>query len=97
MPVNQKDDENSVMTVGKSYFIRTVTHYLLGTYLITVDGFAKFSGASWVADTGRFSEMIKTGKVNEVEYCELSSPVSVNLGSVVDIWPWNHSLLTVTK
>lgn len=97
IPANQPESQSDVMTIGKNYFIRTVTHYLLGTYLGSVNGFARMSGASWVADTGRFSEFLSTGKVNEVEYCETETPVSVNLGSVIDIWPWKHSLIAVTK
>lgn len=77
--------------VGKKILIRTVTYFSVGKVEKVEDGFFKLSDASWVADTGRFSNAIKEGKLIEVE------PVGemyVSLGSVVDIFPWTHDLPT---
>lgn len=79
---------------GKSYFIRTVTYHMVGKVVGSEKGFLRLEGASWVADSGRFMQAIKNGILNEVE------PVGeafVNLGSVVDAFPWNHALPTEQK
>lgn len=92
----EENGKLELMAVGNNYFVRTVTLYLLGQYLGTVEGFAVLANASWVADTGRFSEYLKKGTANEIEFGN-SLSVRVNLGSVVDIWPWTHKLPTETK
>lgn len=79
---------------GKKVFIRTVTYHLVGKVEKVVDGFIKLSGASWIADSGRFSQAIKEGTLNEVEPVE---EALVSLGSIVDIFPWNHELPTKQK
>lgn len=79
---------------GKKLFIRTVTYHLVGQVDSVVDGFIKLSTASWIADSGRFSNAIKEGTLSEVE------PVGeayVSLGSIVDIFPWEHDLPTAQK
>lgn len=80
--------------VGKKLLIRTVTYFSVGKVEQVEDGFIKLSTASWVADTGRFANAIKDGKLSEVE------PVGemfVSLGSVVDMFPWEHELPTEQK
>jgi hypothetical protein len=80
--------------IGKKLLIRTVTYFSVGKVEQVEDGFIKLSTASWVADTGRFHQAITNGKLNEVE------PVGemyVSLGSVVDMFPWNHDLPTEQK
>jgi len=75
--------------VGKSWFLRTVTYHLVGKVEKIVGKFLVLKDASWVADSGRFMNAIKEGKLNEVE------PVGqafVNLDAVTDFFPWKHSL-----
>jgi hypothetical protein len=75
--------------IGKSYFIRTVTYHLVGLVTNIVGDFLVLKDAAWVADSGRFMQAIKDGKLSEVE------PVGealVNTGSITDAFPWNHSL-----
>ncbi len=76
---------------GKCYFIRTVTYHLVGRVKTVKDNWMRLSDASWVADSGRFTQAIKDGKLSEVE------PVGdaiVNLDSVTDAFPWVHALPT---
>lgn len=76
------------------YLIRTVTNYSLGT-LERIDGdFLVLSGASWVADTGRFTEALKSGKLEEVE---ITNECYVNINAIVDAFPWQHKLPTEQK
>jgi len=75
--------------VGHCFFIRTVTYHLVGKVTKRIGHFLQLEQASWVADSGRFMNAIKEGKLNEVE------PVGqafVNLESVTDMFPWKHSL-----
>ncbi len=80
--------------IGKSFFIRTVTYHIVGKIESFVGGLIELSGASWVADSGRFMGAIKDGTLKEVE------PVGqafVNQGSIVDMFPWKHILPTEQK
>jgi hypothetical protein len=47
--------------------------------------------ASWVADSGRFSEALKKGKLNEVEPFPDGS-VIIGRGSIIDASIWQHDL-----
>ena len=81
--------ETDVLKIGKSYFFRTVTYHTVGKVESVTGNFVKLSGASWVADSGRFMQALKDGTLNEVE------PVGeeyLNLNTVVDFFPWIHAL-----
>ena len=80
--------------VGHKFFFRTVTYHLVGEVKGLFGNFITLTGASWVADSGRFSQAIKEGTLSEVE------PVGeafLNLNSVVDFFPWKHRLPTMQK
>lgn len=76
--------------LNQKFFFRTVTYHIIGK----VENFLtnkvmELSGACWVADSGRFMNAIKDGDLSEVE------PVGqmwINLDTVTDFFPWNHSL-----
>lgn len=80
--------------VGGKYYFRTVTYHLTGEVKKIVGRFAYLKQAAWIADSGRFEQAIKDGVLNEVE------PVGdafINLETVVDFFPWRHSLPTKQK
>jgi hypothetical protein len=80
--------------VGKKLFIRTVTYHLVGKVKAVNGTLIELADASWVADSGRFMQAIKEGKLNEVE------PVGqcwVNAGAITDMFPWAHSLPATQK
>ena len=80
--------------VGGKFFFRTVTYHTVGEVVKIVGRFVQLKDASWVADSGRFMNAIKDGTLDEVE------PVGkafVNLDTVVDIFPWTHTLPTEQK
>ena len=80
--------------VGQKLFIRTVTYHLVGKVEKVLGNMFQLSGASWIADSGRFMQTIKNGALDEVE------PVGqawVNINSIVDMFPWKHSLPTNQK
>ena len=77
--------------VGKKLFIRTVTYHWVGKVEKIIGKTIELSNASWIADSGRFMQAIKDGKLDEVE------PVGqwfVNLETAVDYGFWKHKLPT---
>jgi len=86
--ISEKEN-NMPFKVGEKYFFRTVTYHLVGRVKQVVGRFIMLEDSSWVADSGRFMNAIKEGKLDEVE------PVGicwVNSESLVDVFPWLHSL-----
>ena len=87
--------QKELKLAGKSYFFRTVTYHLVGKVVAEhANGLLELEDASWVADSGRFMNAIKSGTLNEVE------PVGkayINLKSVTDFFPWVHALPTEQK
>jgi hypothetical protein len=80
--------------VGQKLFIRTVTYHMTGKVVKRMGAFIQLEKAAWIADSGRFSNALKTGELSEVE------PVGtmwVNLSSVVDFFPWKHTLPEIQK
>lgn len=84
--INEVDD-----MIGNKYFFRTVTYHLIGKVEKRIGNILQLSGASWVADSGRFMNAIKDGKLNEVEPVGIAF---VNMSSVTDFFPWKHKLPT---
>lgn len=76
--------------IGESYLIRTVTMIILGKLEWVGEKELVMSSASWVADTGRFYDALKTGKLNEVE--PFTDDVIVGRGSLIDASIWTHKL-----
>lgn len=81
--------------VGEKFLIRTVTNYWTGEVVAQVENFLILSTAAWIADTGRFSDALKTGKLNEVE--PVGGLVRVAIVSIVDAVEWTHALPTDQK
>lgn len=75
--------------IGEKYLIRTVTYFSLGQIERIEGDFIVLSQASWVADTGRFTQALKDGKLNEVE---ITGEAYVNINTIVDVFPWKHKL-----
>jgi hypothetical protein len=75
--------------VGKKWFFRTVTYHMVGKVEKLIGKIVQLSDASWVADSGRFMNAIKEGKLSEVE---LVGDCFVNLDTVTDFFPWTHAL-----
>lgn len=91
--VNKSD--NPFMIVGKSYFIRTVTHYLTGTLVWVGEKELALTDAAWIADTGRFHQFVKGETVSEVEPFAKGSTVIVGRGSIIDMV--EHGILIEVK
>ena len=75
--------------IGKSFYFRTVTYHQVGRVVKIIGNLLQLENASWVAYSGRFTQAIKEGILDEVE------PVGtffVNIYALSDMCPWNHSL-----
>ncbi len=74
---------SSFWQVGKPYLIRTVTMIDTGT-LVSVDGHEIIlRDASWIPDTGRFSQALESCEFSEVEPFP-AGLVAIGRGSIVE-------------
>ena len=91
-----KDINSYEDLIGEKMFFRTVTYHALGEVKKIVGRFVYLKNASWVADTGRFSDFIGKGLQTNTEI-EYIKEMFLNLDTVVDIIRWTHKLPTETK
>ena len=80
--------------IGKAYLIRTVTYHQIGIVKDIQGDFLVLKDASWIADSGRFSECISKGIFSEVEYV---GPMILNKTAIVDAFPWENKVPRETK
>ena len=87
-----------IFSEGEKVFIRTVTNYLVGEVVsvqnVGEQSFVVLRGASWVADSKRFHNMLKDGFAKDAEIEPCPGYVAVNVGSIVDVFEWLHELPT---
>jgi hypothetical protein len=86
------DASVSPYKVGENYFIRTVTHYLTGKLIRVTAKELVLKDAAWIADSGRFMEFLRDGKINEVEPFPDGQEVIVGRGAIIDAVTWSHAL-----
>ena len=80
----------SPLSVGRAVLLRTVTHYYTGRIALIRAHEIVLTEAAWIADTGRWWNALKEGKLAEVE--PFIDPVSVNRDVIVDCTEWRHAL-----
>jgi len=85
--------------IGKSYYIRTVTMYIVGKLEAVYETELVLSSASWVANSGRFHDALKGGvsKLDEVEPFPADQSVIVGRGALIDATIWAHDLPKIQK
>lgn len=81
--------------IGKNYFIRTVTNYYTGKLIKVTAKELVLEDAAWIADTGRFTQAIQEGKLNEVE--PFGSDIIIGRGAIIDAAIWKFDLPKVQK
>lgn len=80
--------------IGENYLVRTVTHIQVGKLEDINDKEIILSNASWVADTGRFHNMLKNG-LDNVENSEVEpfiDDIIVNRGALIEATKYRHQL-----
>lgn len=81
---------HDILANGKNVLIRTVTNYFIGTVNDVDVSWVTLKPSAWVADSGRLSEALKTGRL--AEYEELPDGNMVMMPAVVDVIPWMHEI-----
>ncbi len=92
----RKTADSLPFVVGDAIIVRTVTVIDLGRVLAIGHDSITLTDGGWVASTGRFNEMLKTGNLDEFERCDLPWFL-VGRGAICDIFPWPHKIPTVSK
>lgn len=77
--------------VGRAVFIRTVTYHYTGLLVRVGPDALVLEDAAWVALSGRWSDALKSGTLDEVEPYP-DGPVMVSRGAIVDVCEWAHDL-----
>ena len=91
---NGEHESDGPFEIGKAYLIRTVTYHQIGILKEIIGDFLIFKDASWVADSGRFSDCISKGSFDEVEYV---GQMIINKTAIVDAFPWENKVPKETK
>lgn len=79
--------------VGQKYLFMTVTHYFTGEIAEVTPGQFTINKAAWIPNTGRLSECIQKGTVQE---CEPVGDGVVIPRPCIAI-PWHHALPLTVK
>jgi hypothetical protein len=77
------ESSETYFEIGKGYLIRTVTMIDTGRVVAVNEHEIVLEDAAWIADTGRFSDALKSAKFNEVEPFP-DGVVIIGRGSVID-------------
>ena len=82
------------LQIGKNYFIRTVTMAHVGKLENVYDDMLVLSGASWVADSGRLSDAMKSGleSLSNSELEPFVNDVIIGRGALIDMTLYNFPL-----
>ena len=80
----QRSASKNPYSVGKNYFIRTVTHHHTGKLVQVTSQEIVLENAAWIADDGRLTEALKDCNFNEVEMFPKDSRVIIGRGSIID-------------
>jgi hypothetical protein len=82
---------------GDAILIRTVTMIQLGRVTSIGNDFIVLEGGGWVADTGRFSELLAGKWSDSSEFERAPSWMLIGRGAIVDVFPWTHAIPEKTK
>lgn len=86
----QVSQGESIYKLGAKLLVQTVTFSYTGRLTYVSDTELVLEEAAWVADTGRFTQFLAKGQLNEVE--PFPNLVSIARGSIVAVSPWMHEL-----
>lgn len=81
--IGNKPQPGHPYRIGKNYFIRTVTMNHAGRLVEVFDHELVLESASWIADSGRFTQALESGDFNEVEMFP-KGRVVIGRGALID-------------
>lgn len=87
----------SPLQVGNAVLIRTVTMIQTGRIVEITPEEIVLEQAAWIADTGRFGDVVSKGTAGLKEVEPFAAPVSVGRGAIVDVTLWPGELPSVQK
>jgi hypothetical protein len=100
-PLNNKTDSNKShpFKIGENYFIRTVTMSHDGKLEAVYDDILVLSSASWVADSGRLSDAMRSGleSLSSSEIEPFVNDIFIGRGALIDMTLYNFPLPTKQK
>ena len=76
--------------IEKNVFIRTVTYHYTGKLQAIDSQWLELDEATWIAESARWADSLKTGELVEVE--PYPGRCLVSRDAVVDICEWLHEL-----
>ena len=82
---NVKSIQKHPFVLGRQWVIVTPTLWYVGTLKSVTDQWLVLEQAAWLADTGRFSDFMKTGNTKELEPC--NGPAVIGVGAVICAMP----------
>ena len=82
--------EGEIYQLGQKYYIRTVTHHYVGRLVQKDANDFVLEECSWIADSGRWSNALKTGELKEVE--PYPCYAIINRAAICDSSVWDHKL-----
>lgn len=98
-PAAKAVNANQPFAIGTAYLFRLVTYAWVGRVVAVGDKEIILSEASWVADTGRFTNALASGlesmSLSEIE--PAGDGVIIGRGAIVDATPYKHSLPKAQK
>lgn len=84
VPTSSEFNPYAPYRIGANYLIRTVTNYYTGKLDAVYPQELLLSCAAWIADTGRWSQAVASGILQEVEPYPPGIGVIVGRGSIID-------------
>ena len=78
--------------IGQNYLIRTVTMIYTGRLLEVYPQELVVEDAAWIAETDRWADTCREGKVKEVEPYVKGDRVIIGRGSILDVSEWKTDL-----
>lgn len=95
LSTQSESETDRMFEIGEKVLIRTVTFTAIGRVVKENSLAVWLDDACFVASTGRFSQALRTGELDELETCPGTRRIAI--GGIVDVDQWTHELPSETK
>ena len=83
----------SPFQIGKNYFFRLATYHVVGCVSAQDATFITLKCASWISDSGRLSNALKTGfEQQSASEIEPTGDHIIAVAAIIDAIPYSHQL-----